>query len=222
MGEFDFATAKHLIDLKCSLQPGFEARWQLQLLMYWRMGLHSSNSEGTVPRQRFEQFAELGVINPLHGHYLFFRVAEIPAEVIEYVDDVVLGFGRQAPLDTEPTGRLVPPPQRFPVQCGGFAWVRMPEGIVSEHDALLPHEVVLQAFTTKSDEDAAKAVALVQAALVELHATVPGAVVPATGAVKGTGLRIGPTNLGPTKPARSHAIARAGGSELGAFSHLHL
>lgn len=186
IGEFDFATARHLIDLKCSMQPGFEPRWQLQLLMYWRMGLHPGNPGETLPRKRFEQFTELGVINPLRGHYLFIRVDEIPAAVIEYLDDVVLGFEHIAAAE-----RSMPPPQQsFPVQRGGFAWVRMPGEIGSDLDALLPHEVVLEAFTTKSDEDAAKAVALVQSALIEVRETVPQAAVPATGAVRGTGLRM--------------------------------
>lgn len=113
-GEFDFARARHLIDLKCSLQPGFELRWQLQLLMYWRMGLHPGNPGETLRRMRFEQFTELGVINPLRGHYLFIRVDEIPAAVIEYLDDVVLGFEHKAAAE-----RSMPPVPQAAVPATG-------------------------------------------------------------------------------------------------------
>lgn len=151
-----------------------------------RLGLHPGNPGETLHRMRIEHFTELGVINPLRGHYLFIRVDEIPAAVIEYLDDVVLGFEHKAAAE-----RSMPPPQQsFPVRRGGFAWVRMPGEIDSHLNALLPHEVVLEAFTTKSDEDAAKAVTLVQSALIEVRETVQQAAVPATGAVKGTGLRM--------------------------------
>lgn len=83
-GEGDFLTADTLWDFKVSVKPPTKEH-TLQILMYWRMGLHSVHPEyGAVRR--------LGFFNPRLGTIYTLPVDRIPADVIETVETEVIGY----------------------------------------------------------------------------------------------------------------------------------
>lgn len=82
-GDGDFTTSDTLWDFKVSkAKPKKEHT--LQLLMYWRMGLHSIHSE-------FKDIQYLGIYNPQLNVVYRISVNKIPVNVIEEVEHDVIG-----------------------------------------------------------------------------------------------------------------------------------
>lgn len=83
-GDGDFMTKDTLWDFKVSKsQPTKDHT--LQLLMYWRMGLHSIHSE-------FGQIQYLGIFNPRLNTVYRIAVTKIPNNIIQEVESVVIGY----------------------------------------------------------------------------------------------------------------------------------
>ena len=83
-GDGDFTTADTLWEFKVSkAKPKKE--YTLQLLMYWRMGLHSKHSE-------FKNVKYLGIYNPRLNIVYRLDVTDIPGEVISEVEKEVIGY----------------------------------------------------------------------------------------------------------------------------------
>lgn len=83
-GDGDFLTEDTLWDFKVSKQK-LANKYTLQLLMYWRMGLHSVHPE-------YGKVRYLGVYNPRQNLVYRLAVDDIPAEVIEEVERDVIGY----------------------------------------------------------------------------------------------------------------------------------
>lgn len=83
-GDGDFMTADTLWDFKVSKMP-IKKEHTLQLLMYWRMGLHSVHSE-------FKRVEYLGVFNPRLNQVYRLAVKDIPKNVIRVVETDVIGY----------------------------------------------------------------------------------------------------------------------------------
>lgn len=83
-GDGDFTTPDTLWDFKVSKMPP-KKEHTLQLLMYWRMGLHSIHPE-------FQKIQYLGIYNPRMN--LVYRIAaeKIPNDVICEVERDVIGY----------------------------------------------------------------------------------------------------------------------------------
>lgn len=83
-GDGDFTTSDTLWDFKVSkTKPKKEHT--LQLLIYWRMGLHSIYPE-------FTDIKYLGIYNPRKNIVYRLNVNCIPDEVIREVEEVVIGY----------------------------------------------------------------------------------------------------------------------------------
>ena len=85
-GDGDFTTKDTLWDFKVSKLP-VKKEHTLQLLMYWRMGLHSIHPE-------FKDIQYLGIFNPRLNTVSRIAVADIPIEVIKEVETDVIGYKR--------------------------------------------------------------------------------------------------------------------------------
>lgn len=83
-GDGDFTTADTLWDFKVSKMP-VKKENTLQLLMYWRMGLHSIRLE-------FLKIKYLGIYNPRVNVAYRVAVDDIPDDVIAEVEDKVIGY----------------------------------------------------------------------------------------------------------------------------------
>ena len=83
-GDGDFLTKDTLWDLKVSKQK-LQSKYTLQLLMYWRMGLHSIHPE-------YESVKYLGVYNPRMNVVYRLDVNKITADVISLVETEVIGY----------------------------------------------------------------------------------------------------------------------------------
>ncbi len=83
-GDGDFITKDTLWDIKTSKNPITKDQ-TLQLLMYWRMGLHSIHPE-------FKDIQYLGIYNPRQNIASRIAVTDIPEEVIKEVDTYVIGY----------------------------------------------------------------------------------------------------------------------------------
>ncbi len=83
-GDGDFTTKDTLWDFKTSKNP-ITKEQTLQLLMYWRMGLHSIHPE-------FKDIEYLGIFNPRQNTVSRIAVADIPEDVIKEVDRDVIGY----------------------------------------------------------------------------------------------------------------------------------
>lgn len=83
-GDGDFITRDTLWDFKVSKRP-VNKDSTLQILMYWRMGLHSIHPE-------FKKIKYLGIYNPRMNEVSRIAVADIPKEVIEIVEKEVIGY----------------------------------------------------------------------------------------------------------------------------------
>lgn len=83
-GDGDFTTADTLWDFKVSKTP-IKKEHTLQLLMYWRMGLHSIHPE-------FKDIKYLGIYNPRMNTASRIAVEDISDEVIEKVEKEVIGY----------------------------------------------------------------------------------------------------------------------------------
>lgn len=83
-GDGDFLTDDTLWDFKVSKQK-LQNKHTLQLLMYWRMGLHSIHPE-------YKNVKYLGVYNPRMNVVYRLDVNKIPADVISEVETEVIGY----------------------------------------------------------------------------------------------------------------------------------
>ena len=83
-GDGDFTTADTLWDFKVSKYSP-EKNHTLQLLMYWRMGLHSIHPE-------FQNIKYLGIYNPRLNIVYRIATSEISDEVIFEVEKNVIGY----------------------------------------------------------------------------------------------------------------------------------
>lgn len=86
-GDGDFTTSDTLWDFKVSKMP-VKKEHTLQLLMYWRMGLHSIHPE-------FQGIKYLGIYNPRLNEVCRIAVDDIPEGVITEVETEVIGYGVQ-------------------------------------------------------------------------------------------------------------------------------
>lgn len=84
-GDGDFTTADTLWDFKVVTQP-VKSKHTLQLLMYWRMGLHSIHPE-------FQNIEYLGIYNPRMNKVHRIAVEDISEDVIVKVEREVIGYG---------------------------------------------------------------------------------------------------------------------------------
>lgn len=83
-GDGDFITADTLWDFK-TLKAAIKPKHTLQLLMYWRMGLHSIYPE-------FQVIKFLGIYNPRTNVASRVAVSSIPEDVISVVERDVIGY----------------------------------------------------------------------------------------------------------------------------------
>lgn len=83
-GDGDFTTVDTLWDFKVSKMP-VKKEHTLQLLMYWRMGLHSIHSE-------FHDVKYLGIYNPRMNEVSRIAVADISQDVIDEVESEVIEY----------------------------------------------------------------------------------------------------------------------------------
>lgn len=84
-GDGDFTTADTLWDFKVVTQP-VKSKHTLQLLMYWRMGLHSIHPE-------FQNIEYLGIYNPRMNEVHRIAVEDISEDVIVKVEREIIGYG---------------------------------------------------------------------------------------------------------------------------------
>ena len=83
-GDGDFMTKDTLWDFKVSKKP-ISKEQTLQLLLYWRMGLHSIHPE-------FKTIQYLGIYNPRKNTVSQIAVANIPISIIHEVEADVIGY----------------------------------------------------------------------------------------------------------------------------------
>lgn len=83
-GDGDFLTEDTLWDFKVSKKK-LQSKYTLQLLMYWRMGLHSIHPE-------YKNVKYLGVYNPRMNVVYRLDVSKIPEDVISTVETEVIGY----------------------------------------------------------------------------------------------------------------------------------
>lgn len=83
-GDGDFLTSDTLWDFKVS-KNRITTKHTLQLLMYWRMGLHSIHPE-------YKSVKYLGIYNPRLNLVYRLNVDEIPSDVIDEVETEVIGY----------------------------------------------------------------------------------------------------------------------------------
>lgn len=84
-GDGDFMTGDTLWDFKVSKYPP-TSKHTLQLLMYWRMGLHSKYVN------QYENVRYLGIYNPRMNIVYRLHVASIPNDVINTVESEIIGY----------------------------------------------------------------------------------------------------------------------------------
>lgn len=91
-GDGDLLTEDTLWDLKVSKRSPSSDN-TLQLLMYWLMGLHSHNADGTpLYDGNFQNIKKLGIFNPrLNSSYLI-NVSDISTSTINEVEKEVIGY----------------------------------------------------------------------------------------------------------------------------------
>ncbi len=83
-GDGDFLTNDTLWDFKVSKQK-LQSKYTLQVLMYWRMGLHSIHPE-------YRNVKYLGIYNPRINKVYRLDVNNIPTDVISAVETEVIGY----------------------------------------------------------------------------------------------------------------------------------
>ncbi len=83
-GDGDFITEDTLWDFKVT-SASITTRHNLQLLMYWRMGLRSVHPE-------FEKIEYLGIYNPRLNRVYRLFVKDVPEEVIHTVERDIIGY----------------------------------------------------------------------------------------------------------------------------------
>ncbi len=88
-GDGDYLTADTLWDMKVSKNKP-NAKQTLQILVYYLMGTRSTHSE-------FKTITKLGLFNPRLNTSYIFNVADIPQDIIQIVENEVIGYGTGAP-----------------------------------------------------------------------------------------------------------------------------
>lgn len=83
-GDGDFLTSDTLWDFKVSKNRP-TSQHTLQILIYWRMGLHSIHSE-------FKNVSHLGIFNPRLNTVYRIATDSIPSEIIHTVETAVIGY----------------------------------------------------------------------------------------------------------------------------------
>ncbi|MBQ9545133.1 MAG: hypothetical protein IJV00_08400 [Clostridia bacterium] len=83
-GDGDFLTKDVLWDFKVSKNP-LSKENVLQLLMYWRMGLHSIHPE-------FKDIKCLGIFNPRSNKVFLLDVDYVSSQVIDEIETKVIGY----------------------------------------------------------------------------------------------------------------------------------
>lgn len=83
-GSGDFLTGDTLWDFKVSGYPP-NPGYTLQLLIYWRMGLHSVHPE-------YQSIRRLGFFNPRRNEVWLLDVDRIPPELIDWTDRELIGY----------------------------------------------------------------------------------------------------------------------------------
>ena len=86
-GDGDFLTKDTLWDFKVSKQT-LQSKSVLQLLIYWRLGLHSVHPE-------YRDVKYLGVYNPRMNMVYRYPVADISDEAIEELDYSIICYPRE-------------------------------------------------------------------------------------------------------------------------------
>lgn len=86
-GDGDFTTKDTLWDFKVSKLP-IKKEHTLQLLMYWRMGLHSIHPE-------FKSIKYLGIYNPRLNCVYQIAVNDISEKIIDEVECEIIGYNRE-------------------------------------------------------------------------------------------------------------------------------
>lgn len=84
-GDGDFLTRDTLWDFKVSKNEP-QSKHTLQLLIYWRMGVHSTH------RKQYNSIKYLGIYNPRQNIVYRLEVDQIPEETITAVDSEVIGY----------------------------------------------------------------------------------------------------------------------------------
>ncbi len=83
-GDGDFLTSDTLWDFKVSKNPP-TSQHTLQILIYWRMGLHSIHPE-------FQKISYLGIFNPRLGNIYRIATTNISDDIIKAVESEVIGY----------------------------------------------------------------------------------------------------------------------------------
>lgn len=83
-GSGDFLTGDTLWDFKVSGYPP-NPRYTLQLLIYWRMGLHSVHPE-------YQSIRRLGFFNPRRNEVWLLDVDRVTPELIDWTDRELIGY----------------------------------------------------------------------------------------------------------------------------------
>ena len=83
-GDGDFTTNDTLWDFKVSKSP-IKKEHTLQILMYWRLGVHSIHPE-------FKTIKYLGIYNPRLNTVSRIAISDIPLDIINEVDKDVIGY----------------------------------------------------------------------------------------------------------------------------------
>lgn len=89
-GDGDYLLKDTLVDFKVS-KNSITNKHTLQLLMYWRMGMHSTVAE-------FRTINKLAVYNPRLDTIWSIETKDIPEDIIEEVERDVIGYGAESPL----------------------------------------------------------------------------------------------------------------------------
>ena len=87
-GDGDYLTADTLWDMKVTNSP-VTIKHTLQLLIYWRMGIHSKNSS------KFQEIKYLGICNPRQNIAMRIPVANVSQEIVEEVDTKIIGYDKK-------------------------------------------------------------------------------------------------------------------------------
>lgn len=83
-GDGDYLTKDTLWDLKVTKKT-FDKNYSLQILVYYLMGKHSSQSI-------YEGIEKIGLFNPRLNEYYILNTSDIPEDIVEEVETEVIGY----------------------------------------------------------------------------------------------------------------------------------
>ena len=99
-GDGDFLTPTHLIDMKVSHQ-GPTKKHLLQVLTYWRMGLHAFNDKSQPMYDgNFHTITHLGIINPRTYTSHTLAVDTLAPDSVAFIDNDVIAYTAQPEFKT--------------------------------------------------------------------------------------------------------------------------